>query len=182
MSAQYAIGIDLGHHALARSRTSTSTTGKPRGAGQADAARFPQLTAPGTVEAKQLLPSFLYLPQRRGVPAGQPARCRGTTARTTSVGEFARSHGAKVADAARRRRAKTWLCHPGVDRRAAHPARGTRREDVRTRLAARGLARATWGTCARRGTTRVPRRPRTARRAGGRRSRCRRRSTPWRAS
>jgi hypothetical protein len=77
----------------------------------------PQLTAPGTVEERPLLPSFLYIPhpdefstpdlslpwnaQVRFI-AGDLARVRGITTPIRLVSS-----------------AKSWLCHPGVDRHAA---------------------------------------------------------------
>ena len=58
--ARYAIGIDLGttHSAVSYFNLEEA---KARGAAQS-MLPIPQLTAPGTVEARTLLPSFLYLP------------------------------------------------------------------------------------------------------------------------
>ncbi|MCI0571596.1 MAG: Hsp70 family protein [Myxococcaceae bacterium] len=111
--ARYSIGIDLGttHSALSYLNLEE---GRPRGAGQ-PMLPIPQLTAPGTLEARQLLPSFLYLPAAQEFPAGALglpwAKDRGDV-----VGEFARSHGARV-PARLVSSAKSWLSHPGVDRR-----------------------------------------------------------------
>nr|WP_229512662.1 Hsp70 family protein [Massilia sp. AB1] len=80
----------------------------------------PQLTAPGTVEALPLLPSFLYLPHPDELAAGELALpwSTGGEASGAIAGEFARSRGAttpiRLVSSA-----KSWLCHPGVDRRAA---------------------------------------------------------------
>nr|WP_256354029.1 MULTISPECIES: Hsp70 family protein [unclassified Variovorax] len=78
---------------------------------------IPQLTAPGSVESMPMLPSFLYLPHADEMPAGAlalPWAADGQQA----VGEMARSRGAttpiRLVSSA-----KSWLCHPGVDRRAA---------------------------------------------------------------
>jgi molecular chaperone DnaK (HSP70) len=76
-----------------------------------------QLTAPGTVEARPLLPSFLYLPSEQEFPAGSLGLPWKPEA-TTFVGEFARTHGAKVPTRLVSS-AKSWLSHPGVDRRSA---------------------------------------------------------------
>lgn len=114
-SAKYALGIDLGttHSALSYFALGEA---KARGAGQ-PMLPVPQLTAPGTVEPKQLLPSFLYLPNANEFPEGALALPWDKKARDIT-GELARSHGAKVPTRLVSS-AKSWLCHPGVDRRAA---------------------------------------------------------------
>ncbi len=113
MSAQYAIGIDLGttHSGLSYFPL---TDGKSRGAAQA-MLPVPQLTSPGTLEPKQLLPSFLYLPNAAEFPEGSLALPWDKKSKDI-VGELARSHGAKV-PARLVSSAKSWLCHAGVDRR-----------------------------------------------------------------
>jgi molecular chaperone DnaK (HSP70) len=112
---RYAIGIDLGttHSALSY-LSMDSKTG--RGASQA-VLPVPQLTAPGTLEAKQLLPSFLYLAGAAEFPAGSLALPWNKKADTVT-GEFARTHGAKVPSRLVSS-AKSWLCHPSIDRRTA---------------------------------------------------------------
>ena len=112
--ARYAVGIDLGttHSALSYQRLDAE---HGRGAQQA-VLPLPQLTAPGTVEERQLLPSFQYLPADAEFPKGAlalPWKWDGPV-----VGELARSHGAKVPSRLVSS-AKSWLCHPGVDRRSA---------------------------------------------------------------
>jgi molecular chaperone DnaK (HSP70) len=76
----------------------------------------PQLTAPASVEGRPLLPSFLYLPHESELPPADLALPWGAS-QDAVAGEFARQRGAAtpirlVASA------KSWLCHPGVDRRA----------------------------------------------------------------
>ncbi|MBL8954405.1 MAG: Hsp70 family protein, partial [Myxococcaceae bacterium] len=115
MTGKYALGIDLGTTHSALSYFSLAE-GKARGAGQ-PMLPVPQLTAPGTVESKQLLPSFLYLPNAAEFPAGSLALPWDKKA-TQVTGELARTHGAKV-PARLVSSAKSWLCHPGVDRRGA---------------------------------------------------------------
>jgi hypothetical protein len=112
--ARYAIGIDLGTTHCAVSYFNLEE-GKPRGAAQS-MLPIPQLTAPGTVEPRPLLPSFLYLPGEQEFPAGSLGLPWNADA-TTVVGEFARSHGAKVPTRLVSS-AKSWLSHPGVDRRS----------------------------------------------------------------
>ncbi|MBU8899868.1 Hsp70 family protein [Corallococcus sp. H22C18031201] len=113
--ARYAIGIDLGTTHSAVSYFNLED-GKARGRAQS-MLPVPQLTAPGTVEARPLLPSFLYLPSPQEFPAGSLALPWNADA-TSIVGEFARAHGAKVPTRLVSS-AKSWLSHPGVDRRSA---------------------------------------------------------------
>lgn len=113
--ARYAIGIDLGTTHCAVSYFNLEEA-KPRGSAQS-MLPIPQLTAPGTVEARTLLPSFLYLPSEQEFPPGSLGLPWKPDA-TTIVGEFARGHGAKVPTRLVSS-AKSWLSHPGVDRRSA---------------------------------------------------------------
>ena len=77
----------------------------------------PQLIAPGTLDSRQLLPSFLYLPSEQEFAPGSLGLPWEPGAREI-VGELARTHGAKV-PARLVSSAKSWLSHPGVDRTAA---------------------------------------------------------------
>lgn len=114
MTKKYAIGIDLGttHSALSYLPLDSK---EGRGAGQA-VLPVPQLTAPGTIEPRSLLPSFLYLAAANEFPAGSLGlpwnKSLGLIA-----GELARTHGAKVPTRLVSS-AKSWLGHPTVDRRA----------------------------------------------------------------
>jgi hypothetical protein len=112
--ARYAIGIDLGTTHSAVSYFNLEE-GKPRGPAQS-LLPIAQLTAPGTVEARTLLPSFLYLPAPQEFPEGSLGLPWNPGA-TTLVGEFARAHGARV-PIRLVSSAKSWLSHPGVDRRS----------------------------------------------------------------
>jgi molecular chaperone DnaK (HSP70) len=112
---RYSIGIDLGttHCALSYIELATSD-----GESLSEAVmRIAQLTAPGAIEERDLLPSFLYLPHESELPPGDLA-LPWTSERDFAVGEMARSRGAgtpiRLVSSA-----KSWLCHPGVDRRAA---------------------------------------------------------------
>ncbi|TXG00469.1 Hsp70 family protein [Massilia arenae] len=115
-NARYAIGIDLGttHSALSYVDLQASDGEKAVDA----VLPIPQLTAPGTIEALPLLPSFLYLPHPDEMPAGERALPWSQGEETAVAGEMARSRGAttpiRLVSSA-----KSWLCHPGVDRRAA---------------------------------------------------------------
>lgn len=112
--SRYAIGIDLGTTHCALSYLNLADGG--RGKGQA-MLPISQLTAPGTVEEKQLLPSFLYLPSAQEFPQGALA-LPWAKDRAEVVGELARTHGAKVPTRLVSS-AKSWLSHPAVDRRGA---------------------------------------------------------------
>ncbi|WP_256080205.1 Hsp70 family protein [Massilia sp. YIM B04103] len=114
---RYAIGIDLGttHSALSYVDLAGSDGEKT----SHGVLGVPQLTAPGTVEELPLLPSFLYLPHPEELAAGELALPWSSGENETGVaGEMARSRGAttpiRLVSSA-----KSWLCHPGVDRRAA---------------------------------------------------------------
>ncbi len=116
--ARYAIGIDLGttHSALSYVDLQASD-GETTHDG---VLAIPQLTAPGTVEALPLLPSFLYLPHPDELAPGELALPWNAEGDITGAvaGEFARSRGAttpiRLVSSA-----KSWLSHPSVDRRAA---------------------------------------------------------------
>jgi hypothetical protein len=113
--ARYAVGIDLGttHCVMA----AVDLTAEEQDGTVQLTVPVPQLTAPGAVEERPMLPSFLYLPHPdelkpddRILPWGQP--------QPFVIGELARTMGSRtpirlVASA------KSWLCHPGIDRRAA---------------------------------------------------------------
>jgi len=122
MSApRYAIGVDLGttHSALAYVDLQASDGDRT----QHGVLAVPQLSAPGTVEALPLLPSFLYLPHPDELPPGEltlpwSQQEQQAGAVTGITGEMARSRGVttpiRLVSSA-----KSWLCHPGVDRRGA---------------------------------------------------------------
>ena len=113
--ALYAIGIDLGttHCALAYVDI-TACDGEKTSYGVLN---IPQLTAPGAVQAQPLLPSFLYLPHADELSPGDLG-LPWSSEQDYAVGEFARSRGAQT-PIRLVSSAKSWLCHPGVDRRAA---------------------------------------------------------------
>ena len=113
-TARFSIGIDLGttHCALSyvdRSASDGDTVVQ-------GVLAIPQLTGPASVDAKPLLPSFLYLPHESELTPADMALPWGVS-QNFLVGEFARSRGAatpiRLVSSA-----KSWLCHPGVDRRA----------------------------------------------------------------
>jgi molecular chaperone DnaK (HSP70) len=112
---RYSIGIDLGTTHCALSYVDLrASDGETTSQGVLP---IMQLTAAGAIEALDLLPSFLYLPHPSELTAGDLA-LPWTSGRDFAVGEMARSRGAgtpiRLVSSA-----KSWLCHPGVDRRAA---------------------------------------------------------------
>ncbi len=77
---------------------------------------IPQLQQPGQVAALPLLPSCLYLPGEHELPPGSTKLPWGESPGSI-VGAFARWQGARVPGRLVAS-AKSWLCHPGVDRSA----------------------------------------------------------------
>lgn len=112
--ARYAVGIDLGTTHSGVSYLNLES-GEARGTAQA-MLPIPQLIAPGTVDARQLLPSFLYLAAEQEFAPGALALPWEPDAREV-VGELARTHGTRV-PARLVSSAKSWLCNPSVDRTA----------------------------------------------------------------
>lgn len=108
---EFCVGIDLGTTHCAMASTGIGDAG-------ADLTEFkiPQLVAPGQVQARTLLPSFLYIPHESETAAGSMALPWGS-AQSSIVGEHARATGAKT-PLRLVSSAKSWLCHAGVDRRA----------------------------------------------------------------
>lgn len=110
--ARYSVGIDLG---TTHSAVSSFDLSRERGRGaEQEMLAIAQAVKPGAVEERPLLPSFLYLPNENEFPAGSLDLPWKTTG-DGIVGELARSHGAKVPTRLVSS-AKSWLCHPGVDR------------------------------------------------------------------
>ncbi|HET9953823.1 MAG TPA: Hsp70 family protein, partial [Polyangiaceae bacterium] len=108
MSEQrFTIGIDLGttHTAMASASLETPDA-------KVSVFDVPQLVAAGSVEARSLLPSFLYFAHESDAPLALP-----WATHDYAVGEFAR---ARAAEAPGRvvSSAKSWLSHAGVDRRS----------------------------------------------------------------
>jgi hypothetical protein len=112
---RYAIGIDLGTTHCALSYVDVTASDGEKTAQQV--LPITQLTAPGAADELDLLPSFLYLPHPSELAPGD-LNLPWTTARDFAIGELARNRGAgtpiRLVSSA-----KSWLCHPGVDRRSA---------------------------------------------------------------
>jgi molecular chaperone DnaK (HSP70) len=116
MSApRYAIGIDLGTTHCALSYVDISASDGEHAI--QSVLRVPQLTAPGSVQELALLPSFLYTPHPSEFADGD-LTLPWTAEQDFVAGELARSRGA-LTPIRLVSSAKSWLCHPGVDRHAA---------------------------------------------------------------
>src|SRR5437773_9859166 len=112
-ASRFVVGIDLG-------TTNSALAYYDTGLGEAATLthlKIPQVVSPGVVEERALLPSFLYLPGPKEQPAGA-LNLPWATDRDYCVGEFARVFGSQVPTRLVAS-AKSWLCHPGVDRRQA---------------------------------------------------------------
>ncbi|MBR4220135.1 MAG: Hsp70 family protein, partial [Victivallales bacterium] len=110
MESRFAIGIDLG-------TTNSSVFYVDLEAEKPSPTLFPilQLVAPGETAAEPLLPSFTYLPGKSELPEGALS-LPWDTSETHAVGRFARDQGALLPDRLVAS-AKSWLAHPGVNRR-----------------------------------------------------------------
>jgi molecular chaperone DnaK (HSP70) len=123
--ARYLIGIDLGTTNSAVAYVDTRAA-DPR----VRVFEVEQLVAPGEVLARRQLPSFVYLagdvdlaphetalPWRPAPRVDRDPQAAAATAVRPVVGELARNQGARMASRMVAS-AKSWLCHPGVDRQA----------------------------------------------------------------
>ena len=112
--SRFIVGIDLGTTNCAVAYVDTRGRERPTAAIQPF--DVPQLVAPGESAPRAMLPSFLYLPGSHELPPGA-AFLPWRQDADRIVGEFARIQGARV-PAHLVASAKSWLCHPGVDREA----------------------------------------------------------------
>ena len=101
MSLRYAVGIDLG-----TSNTALAYADLNEQDPAVQVFEVPQLVAAQAMQPRPLLPSHLYLPSPHESLGEAPL-----------VGTFARERGAQV-PGRHVASAKSWLCHPSVDRTA----------------------------------------------------------------
>ena len=109
---KFSVGIDLGTTHCVLSYIDTTNEDA-----RVEVMQIPQLTAPGTVETRSQLGSFLYQPHEHEMNAGSRVLPWSSEPKAL-VGAIARNLGSKtpirlVASA------KSWLCHGGVNRRDA---------------------------------------------------------------
>src|SRR3954454_7245305 len=112
MSSRFVVGVDLGTTNSALAYVDTGV----KGTAAVTPFPIPQVVAQGSVEERTLLPSFLYLPGAGEQPAGA-LKLPWDPKRDYAVGEFARAFGSQVPTRLVAS-AKSWLSHPGVDRKA----------------------------------------------------------------
>jgi molecular chaperone DnaK (HSP70) len=112
IESRFLIGIDLGTSNCAMA------SGEPARGSGASVIDVPilQLQRPGTTTPGPLLPSCIYLPGEHELPS-ETIRLPWGPPPEYVVGEFARWQGARVPGRLVVS-AKSWLCHPGVDRSA----------------------------------------------------------------
>lgn len=114
--SRYLVGIDLGTTNIAVAYVDLLEKVKDKSGPRLRTFPIPQLVGPGDVASRDLLPSFLYLPGPHDLPPGAtdlPWRKENNEV----VGLFARQQGAKI-PGRQVASAKSWLCHPSVDRTA----------------------------------------------------------------
>src|SRR5438874_11017225 len=117
VTPRYSVGIDLGTTNSAIAEVDLGGAA-PRASDPLPAARpldVPQIVAPGEIAQRPLLPSFLYLPSRVEAPEGAFDLPWGASPDSV-VGQYARDRGGLVPGRLVSS-AKSWLSHPGVDRR-----------------------------------------------------------------
>ena len=113
---RYIIGIDLGTTNCAVSFVDMKASPVEEGEFKIQYLPIPQLVHEGSVQNRNLLPSFLYLPGQYDLPEGSLNLPWGAS-QNFAVGELARDQGAQVPQRLVFS-AKSWLCHAGVDRKA----------------------------------------------------------------
>lgn len=108
---KYIIGIDLGTTNSVVAYTEAGQNGE-----EADITLFPipQLVDEGSVAQRDMLPSFVFLPESHDVSKGS-LTLPWNEDNALAVGEFARSRGEEL-PARLISSAKSWLCHTLVDR------------------------------------------------------------------
>jgi hypothetical protein len=111
-NSRFLIGIDLG---TTNSAVAFVDTRGRRG--RVEAFSILQLTEPSLVEPRPVLPSFLYFAEPHETEAGTVA-LPWNPKPDAIAGVFAREQGA-VVPSRQVTSAKSWLAHPGIDRRAA---------------------------------------------------------------
>ena len=114
-TSRFSVGIDLGTTNSVLSYVELAACDGEKAS--LEVLAIPQLTSPGTVAERQQLPSFLYQAHEAELRAEDLELPWGNEGRAI-VGEMARNLGSKtpirlIASA------KSWLCHSGVDCRAA---------------------------------------------------------------
>ncbi len=110
--ASYIIGIDLGttNSIVAYTEARIEKGKQP----EIHVLEIPQLTGPGAIENRMMLPSFILIPGSHEVPEGA-LRVPWNPDAKTAVGEYARERGAEIPNRLISS-SKSWLCNTLVDR------------------------------------------------------------------
>jgi molecular chaperone DnaK (HSP70) len=116
LKSRYVVGIDLGTTNSVLSYIDTAGLEPDEPLPAPKVLPIPQIVAPGQVEARPTLPSFLYLAAPGELPRAA-LDLPWSAGRTYAVGEFARQHGLQV-PMRLVSSAKSWLSYSGVDRSA----------------------------------------------------------------
>jgi molecular chaperone DnaK (HSP70) len=111
-ASRYIVGIDLG---TTNSALAYVDMGLAEETVRLQQFPVPQVVQLGGVDERPMLPSYLYLPGKKELPAGS-LKLPWDTARDYCLGEFARLQGSQVPTRLVSS-AKSWLCHSAVDRR-----------------------------------------------------------------
>ncbi|APZ92652.1 hsp70 family protein [Fuerstiella marisgermanici] len=116
---RFVVGIDLGttNSAVCYVDTSATETSDNHDTWDVRTLKVPQLVAPGQVEHRDTLPSFHYQPAAGEFSDGELQLPWSNAFAGHFVGTLARDHGIHV-PGRMISSAKSWLCHPGVDRTA----------------------------------------------------------------
>ena len=114
-AARYSVGIDLGTTHCVLSYVDLNASDGDNVVQHVLA--IPQLTAPGTVDERNQLPSFLYLAHEDELADGDIV-LPWDAKPDANVGELARQLGSKT-PIRLVSSAKSWLCHSGVDCRSS---------------------------------------------------------------
>jgi hypothetical protein len=113
-TSEYTIGIDLGttNSIVAYIRSQPQDGGMP----DIQIFQMPQLTGPGVISHQDILPSFLLIPDDAEL-SSEALQLPWNKDNKMAVGEFARDRGSEIPNRLIAS-AKSWLCHPLVDRNA----------------------------------------------------------------
>ncbi len=108
--SRFVVGIDLGTTNSAVCYVDTQPENL-----QVQSFAIPQIVAPGQIESRKTLPSFDYQAVEEEFADSALAMPWENEKTSAAVGAFAREQGKLVPDRVTES-AKSWLCHPGVDR------------------------------------------------------------------
>ena len=112
--SRYVVGLDLGTTNCAVAYVDTAELAEDA-TPTIESFPIPQLVKAGEVESESLLPSSIYMPAEGEIDFSG-LQLPWAKKRNFAIGRFARDQGATVPTRLVSS-AKSWLCHPGVDRR-----------------------------------------------------------------